>query len=129
MPQIVNPLTDLSRTGAWTMMNPIYTPQELESVQVVHRPETSASDKVAHALVKLCRKLFDFFSGYRETHVPPEVLAQNPIPVERLRKEGKLLSNKQWLYRIIFLESIAGVPGMVGGTLRHLRSLRLLVSQ
>jgi ubiquinol oxidase len=26
------------------------------------------------------------------------------------------------------LESVAGVPGMVGGTLRHLRSLRLLVS-
>ena len=28
--------------------------------------------------------------------------------------------------RILFLESIAGVPGMVGATLRHLRSLRLM---
>ena len=26
--------------------------------------------------------------------------------------------------RILFLESIAGVPGMVGAVLRHLRSLR-----
>lgn len=39
-----------------------------------------------------------------------------------------LLSDKNWLLRCILLESIAGVPGMVGGTLRHLRSLRLLVS-
>jgi hypothetical protein len=28
--------------------------------------------------------------------------------------------------RILFLESIAGVPGMVGACLRHLRSLRLM---
>ena len=30
------------------------------------------------------------------------------------------------LQRIIFLESIAGVPGMVAGAIRHLHSLRLL---
>lgn len=29
--------------------------------------------------------------------------------------------------RILFLESIAGVPGMVAATLRHLQSLRLMV--
>ena len=28
--------------------------------------------------------------------------------------------------RVVFLESIAGVPGMVGAVLRHLRSLRLM---
>src|SRR5712671_6748020 len=32
-----------------------------------------------------------------------------------------------FLKRILFLESIAGVPGMVAATLRHLRSLRLMV--
>jgi len=51
----------------------------------------------------------------------------NPLPVKELRERGQLLSDKNWLLRIM-LESIAGVPGMVGGTLRHLRSLRLLVS-
>lgn len=30
--------------------------------------------------------------------------------------------------RFLFLESIAGVPGMVAATLRHLSSLRLMVS-
>jgi len=29
--------------------------------------------------------------------------------------------------RFLFLESIAGVPGMVAATLRHLSSLRLMV--
>lgn len=31
--------------------------------------------------------------------------------------------------RILFLETIAGVPGMVAAMLRHLSSLRLMVSQ
>lgn len=30
------------------------------------------------------------------------------------------------MQRILFLESIAGVPGMVAGALRHLHSLRLM---
>jgi hypothetical protein len=38
----------------------------------------------------------------------------------------KPLTEAQWLVRVIFLESIAGVPGMVGGMLRHLHSLRRL---
>lgn len=50
-----------------------------------------------------------------------------PIPVEQLRSEGKILTVKQWLARIILLESFAGCPGMIAGTIRHLRSLRLLV--
>jgi len=36
------------------------------------------------------------------------------------------MTEKQWLQRFVFLESIAGVPGMVGGMIRHLQSLRLL---
>jgi len=34
------------------------------------------------------------------------------------------MTEKDWMMRIIFLETVAGVPGMVGGMLRHLRSLR-----
>lgn len=74
------------------------------------------------------RGTFDYVSRYTPTHVPESVTSQVPIPVEQLRKDGKILSDKQWLLRIVLLESFAGVPGMVGGTLRHLRSLRLLVS-
>ncbi|RAL66817.1 hypothetical protein DID88_007600 [Monilinia fructigena] len=34
------------------------------------------------------------------------------------------MSERKWLIRYVFLESVAGVPGMVAGMLRHLRSLR-----
>jgi hypothetical protein len=36
------------------------------------------------------------------------------------------MDERQWMNRIIFLETVAGVPGMVGGMQRHLRSLRTL---
>jgi Alternative oxidase len=36
------------------------------------------------------------------------------------------MTEKEWMMRIIFLETIAGVPGMVGGMIRHLRSIRKL---
>lgn len=41
------------------------------------------------------------------------MLKQNPLPIAELRSKGQLLSDKDWLLRIILLESIAGVPGMV----------------
>lgn len=36
------------------------------------------------------------------------------------------MSERKWLIRFIFLESVAGVPGMVAGMLRHLHSIRRL---
>lgn len=101
--------------------------QEINAVEVVCRKPVTLSDRFAHGFVKFLRGGFDFVSGYKPYHVPDSILNESPVPVERLRKEGKILSDKQWLLRIIVLESFAGVPGMVGGTLRHLRSLRLLV--
>jgi hypothetical protein len=36
------------------------------------------------------------------------------------------MTEKEWLNRCVFLETIAGVPGMVGGMARHMKSLRTL---
>jgi len=36
------------------------------------------------------------------------------------------MNERHWLDRIIFLETVAGVPGMVGAMSRHLKSLRTL---
>ncbi|WWC70240.1 alternative oxidase, mitochondrial [Kwoniella pini CBS 10737] len=119
-------LTNESTTGAWTMMNPIYTEQELDTVKVVGRVPVTVADKAAHRTVKFLRKAFDFLTQYKAIPISQEVLKQNPIPIEELRSKGLLLSHHKWLFRFILLESIAGVPGMVGGTLRHLRSMRLL---
>jgi ubiquinol oxidase len=112
-------------------------------VRVVTRTPVTTSDKLAHGLVNVMRlvlhlpvckyeltmyrKTFDFFARYKHYDVPADILAMKPIPVEKLRSEGKLLTVNQWMTRIILLESFAGCPGMVAGTLRHLRSLRLLV--
>jgi ubiquinol oxidase len=68
------------------------------------------------------RKMFDIITGYSEKPIP----ANNTMPVEELRKKGYLLTEAQWLRRILFLETIAGVPGMVAATIRHLQSLRLM---
>ena len=43
-------------------------------------------------------------------------------PVEAARKFG--MTEKKYLTRNVFLESVAGVPGMVAGMLRHLHSMR-----
>jgi hypothetical protein len=34
------------------------------------------------------------------------------------------MSERKWLIRFLFLESVAGVPGMVAGMVRHLNSIR-----
>ena len=58
-------------------------------------------DKVAMGVMTAARTLFDWATGY-----------------------GHNMNESKYLTRIIFLESVAGVPGMVGAMVRHLNSLR-----
>ncbi|KAF8606943.1 alternative oxidase [Ceratobasidium sp. AG-I] len=109
-------------TGDWVLFHPVYTEEELKSVSVFHRTPENAGDKVALALVKLARWGFDLVSRYRSKPIPPN----SKLSVAELRKEGYLMAESEWLMRILFLETIAGVPGMVAATIRHLRSLRLM---
>jgi hypothetical protein len=55
-------------------------------------------------MIKYIRRSFDFVTRYNK----------------------KNMNERDWLNRIIFLETVAGVPGMVGGMVRHLKSLRTL---
>lgn len=54
------------------------------------RPE-GIQDKLAYAIIKACRAVFDVCSGYA---------------LGRIDERG-------WLNRIVFLETVAGVPGMI----------------
>ncbi|KAJ7347869.1 AOX, alternative oxidase mitochondrial precursor [Mycena albidolilacea] len=108
--------------GDWVLFHPVYTPEEMRAVQVLHKDAKTISDKLAYGLVKFARYGFDVVSRYKHKEIPPA----SPMTVEELRKEGYLLDEKGWLNRILFLETIAGVPGMVAATLRHLTSLRLM---
>jgi threonyl-tRNA synthetase len=58
--------------------------------------------RYAYYVMKFFRTTFDTFTGYGE---------------------GKM-TVKKWLFRMIFLETVAGVPGMVAAMSLHMSSLR-----
>ncbi|KAJ3518358.1 hypothetical protein NMY22_g13717 [Coprinellus aureogranulatus] len=109
--------------GDWVLFHPVYSPEELKAVEVIHREPKTFADSAARGLVQLARKMFDLVSGYKHKPLPAD---WKTWPIQKLREEGYILDDKAWLRRILFLESIAGVPGMVAATLRHLQSLRLM---
>jgi len=96
-----------------------YTEEEMHAVVPEHRKPETVSDWLAWKLVRLCRWGTDLATGVR-----PGQQVDKKNPTTAISAEP--LTEAQWLVRAIFLESIAGVPGMVAGMLRHLRSLRRL---
>ncbi|KAI9834954.1 MAG: Alternative oxidase, mitochondrial precursor [Sarea resinae] len=103
--------------------HPVYTGQQMEDIKVAHRNAKTWSDWVALGTVRTLRWGTDLFTGYRHS----EALGQGKIDAKDIRQPSRFdMNERKWLIRFIFLESVAGVPGMVGGMLRHLRSLRLM---
>jgi hypothetical protein len=84
----------------------------MQRVNVAHREARDCADWVALGTVRFFRLGMDLVTGYR--HPKP-----NTVQPPRFK-----MTERKWLARFIFLESIAGVPGMVAGMLRHLHSLR-----
>lgn len=93
--------------AAWP--HPKITSEQLNSITVDHRPPENWSDKVALMMVKLLRWGTDKATGYRHDDSRPYVM-----------------DSRKWFIRFIFLETVAGVPGMTAAMLRHFRSLRRL---
>lgn len=87
---------------AWP--HPVYTAEQMNSVVVSHRNAKTWSDYVAFGMIRTLRFGMDLATGYR-------------------KGEGQM-SERKYMIRNIFLESVAGVPGMVAGMLRHLHSMR-----
>lgn len=82
--------------------HPVWDVQDAERVAINHKPVGGAVDGLALGLVRACRLGFDVLSGY---------------------SVGRLTARKV-INRCLFLEAVAGVPGMVGGMVRHMSSLR-----
>ncbi|KAG5990551.1 Alternative oxidase, mitochondrial precursor [Claviceps lovelessii] len=95
-----------------------YTMEEMLAVEPVHRQPRNVSDWVAWKIVRFARYWMDKATGMGRDQ---QVDKKNPTTSVVAEKP---LTEAQWLIRFVFLESIAGVPGMVGGMLRHLSSLR-----
>jgi threonyl-tRNA synthetase len=87
------------------MAQPIYTREYVESITVTHLPPANTRQRFALRFIGVCRTAFDLVTGYKPN-------APNDPAV--------------WLRRFVFLETVAGVPGMVAAALRHLQSLRLM---
>lgn len=97
---------------AWP--HPVYNEEHMKSIQVAHREAKTWSDKFALALMRVARFGMDTATGYAAESTDGKKGSFWKSP----------MTERKWLIRLVFLESIAGVPGMVGGMIRHLRSLR-----
>ena len=98
--------TKVDEQGNPVWINPIdnhvWSEEEVAKVGITHKPPKDTSDRIAYYLIRMIRTGFDIFSGY----------SFGPI------------NEHKFLRRVIFLETVAGIPGMVAGSLRHLKSLR-----
>lgn len=103
--------------AAWE--HPAYTEDQMNAVVVAHREAKSWSDKCALAAVKFMRFGLDTATGYRHE----KAVALNAKDPEAARRKYAM-TEKKYMIRNVFLESIAGVPGMVAGMIRHLHSMR-----
>lgn len=87
----------------------------MKDIIVAHREAKDWSDWTALGTVRMLRWATDLMTGYK-----------HPVAGKQPSKRARefTMTERKWLIRFIFLESVAGVPGMVGGMLRHLHSLR-----
>ena len=93
----------------------------MNDIKVAHRQTKNWGDWTALAMVGLLRTGMDLCTGYRHDK---EVAAGRKDAAAAEQPRRFAMDERKWLVRFVFLESVAGVPGMVGGMLRHLHSLR-----
>lgn len=111
--------TDKVRKTPPAWPHPIYTYDQMQSVVVAHREAKTMSDKVALQAVKVLRWGLDFATGYKHE----KAMSLNAKDPEAARKKYGM-TEERYMIRNVFLESVAGVPGMVAGMIRHLHSMR-----
>ncbi|KAL1894939.1 inducible alternative oxidase 2 [Sporothrix stenoceras] len=97
-----------------------YTEAEMLAVVPGHRAPETIGDRIAWRLMRICRWGMDTATGMSR-----DQKSDKKNPTTAIASEQPL-TEAQWMTRFIFLESIAGVPGMVAGMLRHLHSIRRL---
>lgn len=113
--------TELVRKTPAAWPHPVYTPEQMQAVTVAHREAKTYSDKVALFAVKVLRWGLDLATGYKHDKA---VALNQKDPAAANQKYA--MNERKYMIRNVFLESVAGVPGMVAGMLRHLRSMRLM---
>ena len=90
---------------SYMLYHPQYDLDAIVDITPAHRSPRGIRDWISFGAVQAARSGFDRITGYRP---------------------DKVMTREEWLTRFIFLETVAGVPGMVGAMLRHMVSLRTL---
>ncbi|KAK0299879.1 inducible alternative oxidase 2 [Friedmanniomyces endolithicus] len=103
--------------AAW--QHPIYSYEQMESIKVAHREARTVSDHVALSIMRTVPFGMDLVTGYKH-----DKAVANGTKDPKEAKSTSSMTERKWMIRFIFLETVAGVPGMVAGMLRHLHSLR-----
>lgn len=111
--------TDKVRRTPTAWPHPAYTEEQMNQVQIAHREAQTISDKLALVAVKILRWGLDTATGYKHGKAV-KLNAKDP----EAAKQKFAMTEEKYLVRNVFLESVAGVPGMVAGMLRHLHSMR-----
>lgn len=91
-----------------------YNHEHMALIKPHHRKPRDFVDRWSLNALRLIRSSFDLATGY--THPPAN---------DQLNPKYKMSTN-QWMRRFLFLETIAAIPGLVAGMVRHLQSLRIL---
>ena len=86
------------------MIHPVYSLNEIEKVANPHKKPDKIRDYIAIGFLKALRGTFDYVTRFNE----------------------EKMTEKQWVTRTIFLETVASVPGFVAAMHRHMRSLRTM---
>ena len=94
----------LIRSTDYRMPHIAWDLKSIQDVDKTKRVPKDIGDRIAKISVQGTRKVFDFITRYNEYN----------------------MTKRKWLNRAIFLETIAGIPGMIGGMVRHMKSLRTL---
>ncbi len=89
-------------TQSYRLAHPVWSLQDAENVEITHHKPQGVRDWISYGTMKALRSTFDILTAY---------------------KPGEM-TEALYLRRFIFLETVAGVPGMIGGMVRHLKSLR-----
>merc|ERR1719163_414366 len=91
----------------YLLYKPIWTDAEVNAIVKRHRKPDTLADSIAYWSLWSLKELLDLACGYTTS------------------KWGlNKFTEKGWLYRVTFLETVAGIPGFVGAMARHCKSLR-----
>jgi len=88
--------------GCIRQPHPLWTSEECDNIEVTHLEPKGVASRAAWGLVWTLRRVFDLGTLYSMG----------------FRGESNIIR------RLVILETVAGIPGMVGGAIRHFRSLR-----